>query len=398
MLNTTVSALWVAAVSFAMLAPLHGQTLERKLHGLVDVHSYPDRQKKDLTTVEGPLSASGSVGSTRFSGQASVTSTYGYLSVKASGKAASDGTGGSYTTGYWNDVMTVSAPGRTGGATIYVKLGFSGSVQQDDNRPTWRDMYSSRVEYLIQNHTGTGSGGATIAEDVNDFTYGDYLDVPLGGTREHAFNIEFGVPFALQIFGLASTSQAFGSEGSATMTIIWKGMRVVPHSGDAVQQFSVTSESTVNYADEIAPPGISFSDWAELRGLSGPNAAWDADVDKDGHSNFLEYAFGMDPSNGNGSPVTAGSVTVGGQRYLSLTFSRPTGESKAYEVAYTGQSATTLLDDAAWAAENVVVHSTESEPEHDRETVTLRSVSPMATHSREFLRLRISSNATPPAP
>jgi subtilisin family serine protease len=66
--------------------------------------------------------------------------------------------------------------------------------------------------------------------------------------------------------------------------------------------------------------GLGFEDWAEDHGLTGANAFSDADPDRDGIGNFLEYAFNTDPNVRSANPVVSSVETIGGQPWITLRY------------------------------------------------------------------------------
>jgi hypothetical protein len=66
--------------------------------------------------------------------------------------------------------------------------------------------------------------------------------------------------------------------------------------------------------------GLGFEDWAEDHGLAGANAFSDADPDRDGVGNFLEYAFNTDPNVGSANPVVSSVEAIEGQPWVVLHY------------------------------------------------------------------------------
>lgn len=68
--------------------------------------------------------------------------------------------------------------------------------------------------------------------------------------------------------------------------------------------------------------GLNFADWAEDHELEGPDALPEADPDRDGLVNFLEYAFNSDPHVPGASPVTSGLMENAGDTWIVVRYRR----------------------------------------------------------------------------
>ena len=83
----------------------------------------------------------------------------------------------------------------------------------------------------------------------------------------------------------------------------------------------------------LAPSGgQTYADWANNNGIPGEPA--DGDYDKDGLSNLLEYALGLDPVASSGSP---GTVING-----KLSFDKGADAVTNGDVTYSIETSTTL--------------------------------------------------------
>ena len=147
-----------------------------------------------------------------------------------------------------------------------------------------------------------------------------------------------------------------------------------------------------------ALPGSSatptcFVTWAAERELTGAAAARTADIDGDGLPNFLEYTLGKNPKAADGNATILGSVVVDGEKYLTLSFTVPTGNDAPDDVDYKLERATSLAP-ANWSSSwtDFVTVSVNPGP-GALETVTVRSTRPIGSILREFLRLRVTSTA-----
>lgn len=136
-----------------------------------------------------------------------------------------------------------------------------------------------------------------------------------------------------------------------------------------------------------APATTDFATWrtvnftsSELANLSfsGPNA----DPDHDGIVNLLEFALGGLPKDGSSRPTpVTGYETIGGERYLTLTVTKPTGLSGFNHIIkvssdlknwFTGTTHTTTLAD-------------------DATTLKVRDNTPTGTGANRFICLEVTT-------
>jgi hypothetical protein len=263
--------------------------------------------------------------------------------------------------------------------------------------------------------TGPGvikSGGALVPGDlVGPLTWNGNLDVQSGGVLD----IEIGGTTAGTQYDSINVSGVLTFNGALSVRFV-NGFAANVQSADVFD--IVTSGSPISttvggtrvavagtngtFAVELADGGKTlrltdyqlaaptFNSWASQRGLSGADAAMTADPDGDGLANMLEYALGQDPKGGNGSATKPGVVESGGLKYLSMSYTRPTGADAPSDVTYTAERATALAP-AAWSSSSVdvIVHGTTSGP-GSLETVTVRSTHPLGETPKEFLHLKVT--------
>jgi hypothetical protein len=147
----------------------------------------------------------------------------------------------------------------------------------------------------------------------------------------------------------------------------------------------------------LIPPSSAlprcFSAWLSEHGLAGAQAAPTGDPDGDGILNALEYATGKNPNVSDAPATQHGTVVLNGRRFLSLSYTRPTGTNAPDDVIYSAQRATSLAP-ANWssAPTQVTTHSVTPGP-GALETVTVRSTTDFGTVRREFLRLQVTLTA-----
>ncbi len=135
----------------------------------------------------------------------------------------------------------------------------------------------------------------------------------------------------------------------------------------------------------------TFENWATRYGLSGADANPNADPNRNGLPNLLEYALGFDPT-AVGGPLgtTSGIIEENGQKYLGLSYTKPTGAEAPSDIIYAPERASSLAS-PNWSSSvvDIVPHSVVPGP-GSLETVTVRSTHPISGTAREFLRLRVT--------
>jgi hypothetical protein len=253
-----------------------------------------------------------------------------------------------------------------------------------------------------------GSSAGTLTWTGNlTFESGSLLDVEIGGTTpgtQHdvlsvsgtcALNGSLNVRFIGGFGASIQPSDTFDivTAGSAIGTALAGSRVAVSGTTGSFEVLLVNDGKTLRLAN-FDPGAVTFSSWASRYGLSGANAGWNADPNGNGIPNLLEYALGLDPTAVGGSRgTTSGNVTVGGKKYQSLSYTRPTGQDAPSDITYTPQRGTNLAA-ADWSssAVDLVTHSIAPGP-GNLETVTVRSTHPMAETPREFLRLSVTLTA-----
>jgi len=134
----------------------------------------------------------------------------------------------------------------------------------------------------------------------------------------------------------------------------------------------------------IYGPGLEFADWkTEIFGpdandplIAGP----DADPDKDGMSNLLEYALGFDANVSDAHLMPKANL---GGPYLSITYKRRHNVTGVlYEAAASGD-----LD--GWHPEQTVEKSVSAPDADGMETVVIEDLYPKSVHPKRFLRVAV---------
>jgi hypothetical protein len=114
-----------------------------------------------------------------------------------------------------------------------------------------------------------------------------------------------------------------GSSGSISSSAL--------SAGDHTITATVTDSSGMGSNDSILlTVQTRFTAWSEFQSLSGNNALPESDPDRDGFSNFLEYALGLDPKDGGDAAGVPSATLVGG--YLQLRFHRIADPEISYSV------------------------------------------------------------------
>ncbi len=160
-----------------------------------------------------------------------------------------------------------------------------------------------------------------------------------------------------------------------------------------VEIYDLGPESTAGTLPPSSPNPTCFTTWAADRELTGAAAARTAEGDGDGIPNFLEYTLGNNPKVADGPATVLGSILVDDQKYLTLSFTVPTGASAPDDAEYTLQRATTLAP-ANWSSTWTDFATVSVTPgPGELETVTVRSTRPVGSIPREYLRLNVTSTA-----
>lgn len=115
-------------------------------------------------------------------------------------------------------------------------------------------------------------------------------------------------------------------------------------------------------------------------------AADTADPDGDGVANLLEYALGLDPTKSDAAgAINSGSITMGSDRYLTLTFRRKAGTDT---VPVLVQASGNLSD---WTDLPVPGANVVSETGTDPKTYVVRDAVPLGSGpNRRYLRLAVA--------
>jgi hypothetical protein len=188
--------------------------------------------------------------------------------------------------------------------------------------------------------------------------------------------------------GTAIREFAYGDESPWPAAADGTGHTLVLNSPDSLPDHTIPENwrsSTAPGGSPGADDGYTYTTWAATQ----PDAADpNADPDKDGLTNRLEYAFNQSPIVPSTSGAASGAIqafTIAGQpdRFLTITFTR---RGDALDLTYTPEFSSNL---ATWTPAAVLVSSSPN-PDGSR-TETWRSVSPVGSEFRLFVRVKVSN-------
>jgi hypothetical protein len=153
------------------------------------------------------------------------------------------------------------------------------------------------------------------------------------------------------------------------------------------------NHALIDYFEVSTPPAADpIAAWLASFGLTGANAALNADPDHDGLKNIFEYGFGLNPTNAASVAFPAASLNNG---YLVLTYRERTGGAGTVGVDYTAAGLTytvQVTDDLAgtWQSSAVLVElvpGSRVDNGDGTETVSVRLKQTLSSATRKFVRL-----------
>ena len=148
----------------------------------------------------------------------------------------------------------------------------------------------------------------------------------------------------------------------------------------------------------VTTPVAGFATWKDKwwPGVTDPAIiGMNANPSGDRISNLLKYALNANPTVADDSTLPViGLTVVGGQRYLTLTFSQRTDDpALVYEVVAANDLTT---DVSTWAVQTTVVSTGTPDPATGMQSVTVRDSVPLETGpTQRYLRLRVTLPPTP---
>lgn len=176
----------------------------------------------------------------------------------------------------------------------------------------------------------------------------------------------------------SSAATSFTSTGAGTYAL-----RLTADDGSIVVSRSTNVSATAIASGYGAWKGSAFPSNA-----SEADRGYSADFDHDGLLNLLEYALGTNPAAASTTPPGQ-VVNISGQDYLQIQWTRPSDRT---DITTVGEVSPDLAP-LSWSSGAGEVSITIVPAGAGMETVTLRDLSPLGTHSRRFLRARIVLNA-----
>ncbi|NCY21877.1 hypothetical protein EBX31_07965 [bacterium] len=156
----------------------------------------------------------------------------------------------------------------------------------------------------------------------------------------------------------------------------------IPSNAFRVSNYAMTYiDGTLTVID--VPAAISLSEWATQYSLSGDDALPQADPDKDGMTNLMEFYLGLTPT----SPSAGGSpfaVTADRNNTISMTYLRAKGVTGVTG----GAQASGDLSGGTWSSDGVVETVKDAaDPRYEEVTATV--IAPQGT-TKMFMRLKVS--------
>jgi hypothetical protein len=258
------------------------------------------------------------------------------------------------------------------------------------------------IETGGQLRPGSSAGVMTWNGNLN-VQPGGLLEIEIAGTTpgtQHdrlnvsgtcTMNGNLSVRFLNGFGGAVQQAQSFDvvrATGGITTSLAGNRISVFGATGTFLVQL-VDNNTTLRLTD-YQPGAVTFSNWAAAYGLSGAAAAPTADPNNNGLPNLLEYALGLDPTAvGGPRGISSGILEENGVKYLTLSYTRPTGAETRPDITYTPERATSVLPNA-WSSADIVLVGTSPGP-GSLETVTVRSTHPVSATVKEFLRLTVST-------
>jgi autotransporter-associated beta strand protein len=213
----------------------------------------------------------------------------------------------------------------------------------------------------INGHVAPGTGIGTLATGAATFSASGSMAAEINSATVESDklavtgNLTLDAATTLTLTDLGAATVAGGAKlVLISYTGTWNG---TPFAGKANNSKITlgTNEYTLKYDDSVSgtnavtlsTPG-GYAVWAAAYGLTGDDALRTADPDKDGQSNFLEYATNADPTKaGSRARVYSAMATISADQVLTLTVA--TRKNAVFAANGTKQTAT--IEDVVYTAE-----------------------------------------------
>jgi hypothetical protein len=302
------------------------------------------------------------------------------ISTDGAGVISTDGAG---ITANGGSILSHNG-GALGGNGTFTGTGFiqGGGMLRPGNSPgimTWVGNLTVQSGGLLEIEIGGTTAG----------TQHDRVNVSGTFTMNGSLSVRF-----VNGYGNVQPSDFFDiATAGSPITTTLAGTRVnVFGSNGSLELQLVNGGKTLRLTNYQSSGPITFSSWANSYGLTGAAAAMTADPNNNGNPNLLDYALGLDPTVGGSTGIMSGVVEQNGQKFQTLSYTRPTGNATRTDITYTPERATSLVL-ANWSssAADVVTYGVTPGP-GSLETVTVRSTHPISSTNREFLRLSVTLN------
>jgi hypothetical protein len=306
--------------------------------------------------------------------------------------------------GYWFEQFVITAPGIPDGTMGEARftLHFDGGVSVGPY--STNGTAQGKIFYRVESTIGPDAQPNTSGSYSGDIRYLEKnMFVETGGAnfigtpQEHVIQFRFGQLTNLTIYLQADTYRWTSENSFVNAELRFKGWNgfdwvKVAGAGETLGSFSAVSTTGLDMA---LPTKSTFQLWRTLYDLSGPSAEPDADPNDNGLSNFVDYALGLNPLETSLDAYqqigqSAGLISHEGKQYLGMSYTRPRS-GKPADVAYIIERSSTLTSES-WTSDvgGVVPVSVVAGPD-DRETVTVRSTTPVSGAAQKgFMRLKIA--------
>jgi hypothetical protein len=163
---------------------------------------------------------------------------------------------------------------------------------------------------------------------------------------------------------------------ATTATITGDGLHALRLTADDGSALSFKDLSFTGYV-------TSFSAWQSSTFASSneSSAAPDADPDRDGLPNLLEYAVNTAGGAANPSPVIQELMPVGQQKYLCVTVPK---NPAATDVTFTVEATSNILDPLSWSSAGVIITQNTGTVLQARDSVAVSGA------TQRFMRVRVT--------